>query len=203
MKWADVIIFGPGMGTGDYALKCLENVIYESNLPLLIDADGLNLLAQNPKLQEELAKQGKGERKVILTPHVGELSRLMQLSISELKRKLPEYGMVLAARLNAIVVAKDARTFTCKDGFPICVNVHGNSGMATAGSGDVLAGMVAAFAAMGQNNQEVSDLLLQSAMAAYVHGKAGIYAAKEYNHYSVKAGDLPDMIPKVFQKGGI
>lgn len=184
MKWADVIIFGPGMGTGDYALKCLETVIYESNLPLLIDADGLNLLAQNPKLQEELAKQGKGERKVILTPHVGELSRLMQLSISELKRKLPEYGMALAARLNAIVVAKDARTFTCKDGFPICVNVHGNSGMATAGSGDVLAGMIGGLLAQGMEDFEAASV------GIYCHAKAGDRVAALYGEHACMAGDM-------------
>ncbi len=188
MNWADVIAIGPGIGKSQDALKCLERVIRESALPLVIDADALNLLAENIELERELAKEGQKGRDVILTPHVGELSRLLQIPISELKRQLSGYGKELAAKLKAVVVAKDARTFICGNAGPICVNVCGNSGMATAGSGDVLVGIIAGLLGQGMEPFEAAG------KAVYLHARAGDRAAEELGEHACMAGDLPEFL---------
>lgn len=184
MKWADVIAIGPGLGKDSEALQKLTQVIYESNLPLILDADGLNILAEQEDLQKELAKQGTEGRSIILTPHVGELSRLMKLPIMELKEDLSLYGKQLAEQLRAVVVAKDARTFTCRAGGAICVNVCGNSGMATAGSGDVLTGVVAGLLAQGMEAFEAASV------GVYLHARAGDMVAGERGEYACMAGDI-------------
>lgn len=201
LKWADVIAIGSGMGTGDYGRACLEKVILESRLPMVIDADGLNLLAgerakktvcrakqegqeQQINLWDELIKQAREGRQVILTPHAGELARLLQCTVGELKEDLPERGKELSAELHGVVVAKDARTFTCMENKPVCVNVHGNSGMATAGSGDVLAGIIAGLLAQGM------EAFQAAGVGVYVHAKAGDKAAGALGEHACMAGDL-------------
>lgn len=199
LEWADVIAIGSGMGTGEYAKACLEKVICASRLPVVIDADGLNLLAEErimglddgpeqgracKTLWKELAEQGKDGRPVILTPHVGELARLSGFSVAELKEDLPGKGMELAAELHGVVVAKDARTFTCAEDSPICMNVYGNSGMATAGSGDVLAGMIAGLLAQGM------EPFRAASVGVHFHAKAGDRAAAKLGEHACMAGDL-------------
>ena len=104
--------------------------------------------------------------------------------MAELKENLPEWGMTLAAELNGVVVAKDARTFTCKSNMPICINVHGNSGMATAGSGDVLAGMIAGLLA------QKTEAFQAAGIGVYLHARAGDEAAKQIGEHACMAGDL-------------
>lgn len=186
MEWADVIGIGPGLGKKGTALSCLKRVIRGSKKPLLVDADGLNLLSEHPELKALLAEQGMSGRSVVLTPHVGELARLTDICVAQCKQKLPDCGNELAAALHATVVAKDARTFICGEGRRTCVNLSGNSGMATAGSGDVLAGVIAAFLAQGMETFEAA------AVGAYVHGYAGDAAAAEMGEHAVMAGDIAE-----------
>lgn len=188
MEWADVVAMGPGAGQYGTAFSCLEQVIREGEKPLLLDADGLNLLAAHPKWREILAGQGKDGRKIVLTPHVGELSRLVGKSVAECKQDLPAIGKGLAEELHAVVAAKDARTFICGEKGGICVNLSGNSGMATAGSGDVLAGVIASFLAQGM------DAFRAAAVGAYVHGRAGDAAAAIKGQYACMAGDIAEHI---------
>lgn len=188
MQWADVIAIGPGLGKNEEALSVLQRVIMESNLPLLIDADGLNLLAEHVDLQEKLCRQCMAGRKLILTPHVGELSRLMGITVADLKMDLSRYGKELAEKLHAIVVAKDARTFTCREKGSVCVNIYGNSGMATAGSGDVLAGLIAGLTAQGMDAFEAAGV------GVYLHAKAGDKVALEIGEHACMAGDICDRI---------
>lgn len=187
LQWADVAAVGPGMGMDEKALACLKKVIWDSKIPLLIDADGLNLLAEEWELQAMLAAQ---ERELILTPHMGEFARLTGKTVAELKERPDFYGRELAARLGAVVAVKDARTFVCAQHKAVCVNIVGNSGMATAGSGDVLAGIAAGLLAQGMSAYEAA------CVGVYVHALAGDRAAKENGEHGLMAGDILNGIGK-------
>ncbi len=186
MAWADVIAVGPGIGKGEAALSSLKRVITESGKPLLIDADGLNLLAVTQELEEILTKQGAEGREVVLTPHVGELSRLTGKSVELCKQNLTFYGMELAVQLQVTVAAKDARTMICRKDFPVCINVTGNDGMAAAGSGDVLAGIIASLLAQGM------DAFDAACTGVYLHGMAGDLVTAKSGAYFCMAGDIAE-----------
>ncbi len=187
MEWADVYAIGPGLGQGREAAESLRRLIRQGGKPLLLDADALNLLARDRQARVSLAAQGKEGRVIVLTPHVGELARLLGCSIAECKADLPAAGRTFAAALNAVVAAKDARTFTCAPGRDICVNLSGNSGMATAGSGDVLTGIIAALLAQGMEGFEAA------AVGVYVHGKAGDEVTARLGAHACMAGDIARM----------
>ena len=190
LKWADVAAIGPGVGKSEEAKDALRTVISESGLPLLIDADGLNLLAEDAGLQKAVTER---EGAVILTPHVGELSRLTGESIASLKEDMVFYVKKLAERLHAVVAAKDARTVICGENAATCVNVRGNSGMATAGSGDVLTGVIAGLLAQKMKPFEAASV------GVYVHALAGECAAESLGEYAVMAGDIAE---KLFSGAG-
>lgn len=200
MAWADVIAVGPGLGRSKEAYRVLERVIAKSEKPLLIDADGLNLLAEHAELQRLLAdaaaspqkavREGCGEgRQVILTPHVGELTRLTGLPAAQLKEKLWEHGMSVAERLHVTLVAKDARTYTCAENRPVCMNLCGNSGMATAGSGDVLAGILAGIWAQSGGRE---DGFRTACLGVHIHAAAGDLVAAGKGEYGCMAGDMAE-----------
>ncbi|MCI9231597.1 MAG: NAD(P)H-hydrate dehydratase [Lachnospiraceae bacterium] len=191
LEWADVAAVGPGLGKSREALRCLERMVRQGGKPLLVDADGLNLLSEQPGLQELLTERGRQGRAIVLTPHVGELARLLGCSVQECKRDLPAAGGSLAARLNAVVAAKDARTFICREGHGTCVNLNGNSGMATAGSGDVLTGIIAALLAQGMEAFEAA------AVGAYVHGRAGDLVTARVGPYACTAGDMAEAVGRI------
>ena len=193
MEWADVIAVGPGLGKSKEALACLEQVTEGSAKPLLVDADGLNLLSEQPKLCGLLSEQGRAGRVILLTPHVGELSRLLGCSMADCKEKLWSAGGALSARLHAVVAAKDARTFICAENHDVCVNLTGNNGMGTAGSGDVLTGIIAALLAQRM------DGFGAAAVGAYVHGRAGDEVSAARGAYACMAGDMAETLGRVLQ----
>ncbi|MBE5883158.1 MAG: NAD(P)H-hydrate dehydratase [Lachnospiraceae bacterium] len=188
MKWADVIAIGPGLGRSKESLELLKQVLLECRLPMVIDADGLNLLAEHAEIREELTKQGGEGRQIILTPHVGELSRLTKHSIPRLKENLLLYSKALAKEIHAVVVAKDARTYICGDKDPACVNLCGNSGMATAGSGDVLTGVIAGLLTQGM------DAFSAAAVGVYLHAKAGDAVAANIGEHACMARDICEQL---------
>ena len=191
-SWADCILVGCGIGTGRQARELLRFGISESNLPLVIDADGLNLLAQDEKLREAVADCGGRGRKIILTPHPGEFARLYGCVTAEVKEHLTEYPRELAERLRCIVVCKDARTVVVwhggKQGY---MNTTGNAGMATAGSGDVLAGMITGLVAQGMPGADAA------VAGVYLHGMAGDLAAQCETEVAMTATDIIDRIGDV------
>lgn len=189
MEWADMVAVGPGIGRSQEALSCLEQAIGAGGKPLLVDADGLNLLAEHRELRSLLADQGLEGREIVLTPHPGELSRLTGRSIGQCREDLPGTAKGLAKELHATVAAKDARTFICGEGRAVCVNLSGNSGMATAGSGDVLAGVIAAFLAQGMEGFEAASV------GAYVHGRAGEEVSALIGEHACMAGDVAMLPP--------
>lgn len=199
LRWADVAAVGPGIGTDERAESCLEKVICDSGLPLVMDADALNLLAEDPALSERLAMQAKEGRKIVLTPHVGEMSRITGTAIPELKKDLERYGRELAERLHAVVAAKDARTFICGEGRASCVNLTGNHGMATAGSGDVLTGIVAGLLAQDMSAFDAASV------GVYLHGIAGERAVSSLGAHACMAADIAAHLrmPRECDRNGI
>ncbi len=184
LEWADVLVLGPGCGQTVEMKELLNLCITRSELPLIIDADGINLLAtseEERKLLEAAAEKG---RTVILTPHMGELSRLTGLSIATLKEDIPGYVREYAQSMHCTLVAKDAVTFTCCDKEPICVSFVSNSGMATAGSGDVLAGIIAGLVAQGCSGFEAAS------KGVAIHSKAGERACAVTGEHGLMASDI-------------
>lgn len=203
LEWADCILIGPGIGTEEAAEWLLEQCLNESSLPLVIDADGLNLLAEKKndsdtgeQFMREFARQKElqSERKIILTPHLGEFSRLLGCRITDASRNLTVWPKELAERLHCIVVCKDARTVTaCPEKEQIYLNTSGNAGMATAGSGDVLAGMITGLLAQGMEAEEAA------VCGVFLHGMAGDMAARIHGERSMTATDIIEQFPRVFQ----
>lgn len=189
-KWADCILIGPGIGTDDMAYRLLRSVVLHSDLPLVIDADGINLLAGDDGLQKALAAQGRQGRTVIITPHPGEFARLYGCSVGDVRAHLLQYPGRLADRLSCVVVCKDARCVVVRPGGGQgYLNTTGNCGMAVAGSGDVLAGIIAGLLAQGM------DGMAAAVAGVYLHGYAGDLAAKRCTQMSMTATDLMDCIP--------
>jgi len=188
IKAAKVILVGPGLSTGRWAEQILKRVLSErGRIPAVIDADGLNLLAEKelPELDEN----------VVLTPHLGEMSRLLRISISEIR----EMGLVQAARLlhertGAVVVCKDARTVVYGGAGMMYLNETGNDGMATGGSGDVLAGVIAGLIAQGVCARDAAVL------GVYIHGFAGDLAMKMMGRNGMLATDILRAIPSAMRE---
>ena len=190
--WADCILIGSGIGTDRRAYELLRFSILESDLPLVIDADGLNLLAEDKELQEAVASCGRQGRTIILTPHLGEFARLYECSVTQAKEHLTEYPRELSERLQSIVVCKDARTVVvCPGARQNYVNTTGNAGMATAGSGDVLAGMVTGLLAQKMPGVDAA------VTGVYLHGIAGDLAAERETETAMTATDIIECIVDV------
>lgn len=188
LAWADVIAIGPGLGKTKEAQALLSIALSAERIPLLIDADGLNILAGNNVLRKQVAEQGTKGREIVLTPHVGELSRLTGIPISRLKEALWQNCSELAMELQTTVVAKDARTFICRANEKICINTAGNNGMATAGSGDVLAGVIAGL--MGQHLKGYQA----ACIGTYLHAKAGDFVTGKMGEHACMASDIAEAL---------
>lgn len=203
MRWADIVAVGPGLGRDTAARSILRTVLLalrpgEALLDrLVLDADALRILAEEEELQA-LLRDREERVQCILTPHMGEAAALMGESIAFCKQNLFETAGALAEKYRAVVICKDARTVvSTPDKSIFYLNTTGNSGMATAGSGDVLTGLTAALFAgyKGQNFQT-------AVMASCVHGMAGDLAAGELGEYGVTAGAIARSIPSVMKRMG-
>ena len=192
MAWADVIAIGPGIGTDSVAENILMTVIKESIKPLVVDADAINLLS-NIKLYsilKELQNKESNKRPLILTPHPLELARICHCDMGKVMENGIQLAVDLAKDLNAVVIKKDANTIIT-DGDRFALNRNGNSGMATAGSGDVLCGITAGLLAQ---HLSVFDAAV---ISVYLHALSGDYAAQVSNEYSLIASDIINSISKV------
>lgn len=209
LNWADCILIGPGIGMGPESKWMLDSCLNKSRLPMVIDADGLNILAEklnlneflnfnmyeNPGSKSEEDCDKNERRKVIITPHVGEFARLYDCTVSEVKENLTSYPKLLADKLGCTVVCKDARTVTASYDKQQCyLNISGNSGMATAGSGDVLAGIITGLVAQGIDADEAA------VTGVYMHGVAGDMADAACGKYSMMAGDIMEQIKELLKK---
>lgn len=186
LKWCDVLIIGPGIGMSSEAASHVEWFLKHSmddDKTVILDADGLNLLAANRDWTDILPER------LIITPHLGEMSRLTGLSISEIKKDPVETALDLSKKLHCVCVMKDACTIIADDKDHVYLNLSGNAGMATAGSGDVLSGLLASICCMCLNKR-VIGLDYQAAMGVLLHGLGGDKAAELKNMYSMTARDI-------------
>lgn len=200
MKWADCIVIGPGMGMGEMAYAILKQVLEGEKKPLVIDADGLNLLAEYAELKcyLESRKMGEDRRQIIFTPHLAEFARLYGCTLEEAKRDILHKPKELADRYGCIVVCKDARTTVAvPEKEEIYMNTSGNDGMATAGMGDVLAGVIGGLLAQGMEAEQAA------ALGVYIHGTAGDRAAEQKGKYALMAGDVIESLGSVTRRKGM
>lgn len=182
LAWADVIAIGPGLGMSELARNVLEMVLETKEKAVVLDADALNLL------------DGKFEKipyNAVLTPHPAELSRLLQLSLAEIKKD--RFGILRKAEVrdDIVLVCKDARTIISQ-GKSVCINLNGNSGMASGGSGDVLTGIIAALLASGMNAYDAA------CAGVRIHAEAGDMAAKVLSEHAMLATDIIANLSNVF-----
>lgn len=138
------IVAGPAMGTDDEALDLLRAIARDSDVPLLLDADAVTLLARNPDLRDAL-----GDRPLVLTPHPGEMSRLLGTSVEQITADPFRAATEAADRFRCAVLLKGTPSLVAAPGQPTLVSVGGHSGLATGGNGDVLSGVIGAFLARG------------------------------------------------------
>jgi len=182
---ADAVVVGPGLGTGSATRSLVRSVLRDSVVPVVLDADALNVLAP---LRGPLVTRGG----LVLTPHPGEAARLLGTTAAAVQADRPEALRELCARSGAVVVLKGASTLV-GDGHQCYQNRTGNPGMATGGSGDVLAGLLAALLAQGL------PPFAAACLAVHVHGKAGDLVADRLSERGLIASDLPAAIAEVLR----
>lgn len=185
MIGADCIVLGPGLSTSVFAMNCVTYVLEHCRKTLVIDADGINCIAQNPVLLYNHTKINNAD--VVLTPHPKELSRLLSKSVPDILENYPECLKEAALKFGVVLVGKSAATIVT-DGENFYVNQSGNEGMATAGSGDVLSGMIAAMIL------REDSVFTATSKAVYLHGLCGDYCAARIGKTSIMAHDLLDGI---------
>jgi NAD(P)H-hydrate epimerase len=184
----DALAFGPGVGTSSALRSVLETLIKQEQLRLLIDADGLNNLS---RIKDWAAKL---KATLILTPHPGEIKRLWAgLFREQLPPDRQKQAVQLAQRTKTVVALKGAGTVVT-DGQKVFINKTGNPGMATAGSGDVLTGVMTALIGQGLSNLDAAVL------GVYIHGLAGDIAAKKTGQVSLMATDIIESLPEAFTR---
>ena len=197
--WADAIVFGPGMGKMPHVHRMLEFLLKEQTKPVVIDADGLNVLSEHLDWLE------KHSCPIVITPHLGEMARLTGQSIPEIKAHLQETCESFAKKYQVTCVLKDARTMISDGKTLTWINTSGNAGMSTGGSGDVLSGIIGGLVCQmqlinfenikpKQDNVDVKDsealLTITAALGVYIHGLAGDEAKKVCGTYGLLASDI-------------
>ncbi len=184
MSKATSILIGCGLGVNKDTVSVLYDILASSEVPLVVDADGINIISHNINVLKA------AKVPVILTPHPGEMSRLTGMTVEQIQSDRIQVATDFAHKHNVIVVLKGANTVVAlpneKSAF---VNTTGNPGMAKGGSGDLLAGMIAGFSASGINPADAAIL------SVYLHGLAGDIAAEKYSMISMSPLDTADCLP--------
>ncbi len=181
----NVVSIGCGLSTGVSAsimFKSTLETLSKLDVPVIIDADGLNLLSKM-KDGVDLPKN------LIITPHPKEASRLLKVEVDDILDKPIQYAKELTEKYNSTTVLKMHSTVVCSQDLDVYVNETGNSALAKAGSGDVLTGMISGLCAQGMSSFDAAQL------GVYLHGKAGEIASGMLSEYSVLASDLLNYIP--------
>ncbi|NLM13535.1 MAG: NAD(P)H-hydrate dehydratase [Epulopiscium sp.] len=187
LEKATVIAVGPGIGQGPQIIEFMELLIKNIRIPLVVDADGINAIAKNIEMLRNLKVP------VVLTPHPGEMGRLIHKSTEEVLANPIGIVREFCHKWNVILVLKDAKTIIGDPDGQIYINTTGNPGMATAGSGDVLTGIIAGLIGQGLNPYKAAVL------GAFIHGKAGDLAASELGQHGMLAGDICNYVPKAMK----
>ena len=184
LRECDALVVGPGLGAGPATARLVRSVLAHARAPLVLDADALNVLAP-------LGPAGlRAAASVVLTPHPGEASRLLRTTSRAIQQDRVAAVAALASRSRQVVVLKGAATLVC-EGKRLYTNATGNPGLATGGTGDVLAGLLGALLAQGLPAFEAACL------AVRVHGLAGDLVAGRLSEAGLCAEDLPLAIAEV------
>ncbi|HEX9942961.1 MAG TPA: NAD(P)H-hydrate dehydratase, partial [Thermoanaerobaculia bacterium] len=179
------LALGPGLGRDPATAAAIRRIVLECPLPVVLDADGINAFAGRAG---ELASR---RAETVLTPHPGELGRLLGISTAQILEDRVAAARGAAEETGAIVVLKGHLSLVAS-GTAVFVNPTGNPGMATGGTGDVLTGLVAGLLAQGL------DALDATVLAVYLHGLAGDLAAGRLGEVALAAGDLIEVLPAAF-----
>lgn len=189
IDWASVIVIGPGLGQNHFSLLLVETVLKNAKVPCIVDADALNLIAKFH------LDYNNGENPIIITPHMGEMSRLCRQSIDVIKEDAIMMARAYAKEHQVVTVLKDARTVTALPDGEVYINTSGNSGMSTGGSGDVLTGVIAGLLCQG------CTLCQAAYTGVYLHGLAGDVMSEQLGEHSLMASDMIDGISMVLKEG--
>ena len=188
LEWADVVCIGCGLGRSEVSEKILLHTLKETDKLCIVDADGLNILSGHM----EALRHSRAS--VIVTPHMKEMSRLMGKNMTEIAETRIRTAEEFAKAYGAVCVLKDSRTVVAQEGHHTFLNLAGNSAMAKAGSGDVLAGVITGLAAQGMTAFD------SAAAGVFLHACGGDEARGKKGVYSVLAGDLIAGIERVLLK---
>ncbi|MGA7242733.1 MAG: NAD(P)H-hydrate dehydratase, partial [Terracidiphilus sp.] len=189
-----VIAVGPGLGEGPGTEILLEAVLSDTELPVVIDADGLNTLAANSFLMEKMTAAAKAGRTVVLTPHPGEMARLAKKSVTEIQANRLEAARGFVRETGVTLVLKGSRTLIAHPDGRVAVNTSGNPGMAKGGSGDMLTGVIAAMLA-----QFKDDVARAVETAVYLHGFAADLAVRDADEHTLLATDSLKYYARAFR----
>src|SRR5262249_15409277 len=186
----DALIIGPGIPRGPETHLLLEELLARLDIPVLVDADGLNAIAGHSELL------ARSRAPVVLTPHPGEMARLADKRVAEVQAHRIATPTAFARAHRAVVVLKGARTVVADPDGQVRVNPTGNPGMATGGTGDVLSGMVGAFLAQGLAPLDAASV------GVLAHGLAGDAAARRWGRLGLIASDLTAALGEVWTEWG-
>jgi NAD(P)H-hydrate epimerase len=184
----DAVAIGPGIGTSDETRRLLLELLPGLDKPVVVDADGLNLLAGNLEVLRRIRPP------VILTPHPGEFSRLTGLAAVSINADRIGVSRSFATENGVVLVLKGASTVIAGRDGRVFVNPTGNSGLASGGTGDVLTGLLAGLLAQGMKPFDAAGA------AAYIHGMAADIAADDVTEYCLSASDVLDYLPDAFDR---
>lgn len=187
LKWATVIVVGPGLGVDTTSERMLYELMMRAEVPMVLDADALNILSNNIELLESISVP------VVMTPHMKEMSRLIDKTPSEIMDNRFEIARDFAKKTGVTLVLKDAKSVVTDGGEQSYINLAGNNGMSTGGSGDVLSGIIAGMIAGGLSLAEAAK------MGTFVHCMAGDKAAEEKGKYAMLASDILNHIEDVLR----
>lgn len=182
-KDMDVVVIGPGIGTKDGVKRLVKKVITDLTCQLVIDADALNCISDDVEILK------RANKPVIITPHPGEMARLLGITVTEVQNNRIDITRCFSTKYGTITILKGSRTIISTADGELYINCTGNSGMATAGTGDVLAGIVAGL--LAQKVKPVDAAVL----GVYLHGVAGDIGSREKTQYSLIASDLIEFLP--------
>lgn len=183
----DMVVIGPGLSLQEETVKLVRELTEKIKVPLLIDGDGLTAIAENPGILRNR------KAATILTPHMGEMARLTGCSAAQINSDKITFLRETAARLRATIVLKGAHSLIGKPDSNVYINLSGNAGMATAGSGDVLTGCIAAMYGMGLKSDEAVR------KGVFLHGYAGDLAVAKKGVDGITATDIMEFLPKALK----
>jgi len=183
MSGKNCLAIGPGLGQASETRKLVRKIIKESQIPVVVDADGINNLAGQVQILKSASVP------IILTPHPGEMARLLDVDVGKIQQDRINCARNVAVDLNVHVVLKGARTVIAHPDGRIFINATGNAGMASGGMGDVLTGIIAGKIVQGFSPESAAHA------GVYLHGAAADSLAKSIGPYGYLAGEVMSALP--------